>query len=187
VNTLHDAARDLYDALSGLEQQAKAGLRRQSLRYSRRSAAASAGISEQRISDWVPRDPEKAKVPHDAHDDVMALIRTWSEWAGDARINRRQWSNLIESAQPHRERATATADPGLGIPIAEAVDPFAFEVHRSIEAETGRADLALPPLPPYVRRAHNELLAQAAKTYPRDTLAGILAGVDAEHGHRAGG
>jgi hypothetical protein len=137
VDTVRDATHDLYAALSGLEQRAKAGLRRQSLPYSRRSTAASAGISEQRISDWVPRDPEKAKVPHDAHEDVMALIRTWSAWAGDARVDQRYWSTLIESAQPRRERTAAIADPGPGIPIAEAVDPFAFEVHRSIEVETG--------------------------------------------------
>ncbi|NED82627.1 hypothetical protein G3I76_21320 [Streptomyces sp. SID11233] len=42
--------------------------------------------------------------------------------------------------------------------LTEATDPFALGVHRSIAVPRGRS-AGSPPLPPYVRRAHDERLA----------------------------
>jgi hypothetical protein len=51
----------------------------------------------------------------------------------------------------------ARMDSAVGEPITQVTDPFALEVHRPITAaEAGR----LPALPVYVRRAHDERLAE---------------------------
>lgn len=157
---MHEAARDLHTALSALEGRAKEGRRRKSERYSRRLAASAAGISDRRINDWVPGDPAKAKVPHDAHEDVMALIRVWSQWAGETRVDQRYWSNLIDAAQPSRKRTGTVSGAGPGIPIAEAVDPFAFEVHQAIEVGKPGIGGVLPPLTSYISREHDAQLAR---------------------------
>ncbi|WNI28285.1 tetratricopeptide repeat protein [Streptomyces sp. ITFR-6] len=56
--------------------------------------------------------------------------------------------------------------------LTEATDPFALGVHRSIAVRRGRS-AGSPPLPPYVRRAHDERLAagvDAAVTAGESTL-----------------
>ena len=57
----------------------------------------------------------------------------------------------------------ALAHPGTDItaagrPLEEVTDPFAFEVHRPVQPED--APTGLPPLPPYVRREHDQALGQ---------------------------
>ncbi|WP_405893733.1 hypothetical protein OG272_15805 [Streptomyces sp. NBC_00104] len=51
---------------------------------------------------------------------------------------------------------TARLEAPMGVPLADARDPFALEVHRSI---TLSGQGGLPELPPYVSRAHDERLA----------------------------
>jgi hypothetical protein len=57
------------------------------------------------------------------------------------------------------ESVSAAANP-LGRPITDALDPFDLEVHRVIEARSDARE-ELPVLPPYVRRRHDERLAEA--------------------------
>ncbi len=47
--------------------------------------------------------------------------------------------------------------PVLGRPLTQVTDPFALEVHRPLEPDVGMSR-NLPPLPPYVRRPHDEKL-----------------------------
>jgi hypothetical protein len=56
-----------------------------------------------------------------------------------------------------RSGANTTAGPRLGRLISELDDPFVLEVHRPVQVEGARN---LPPLPPYVRRDHDEALAE---------------------------
>ncbi len=49
-----------------------------------------------------------------------------------------------------------------GRPLVEETDPFALEVHRPVEPDAGTSS-DLPPLPPYVQRAHDEELARVAQ------------------------
>ena len=48
-----------------------------------------------------------------------------------------------------------------GVPLAGITDPFALEVHRPVEL--GDASAVLPPLPPYVRRPHDDLLDRVVR------------------------
>jgi tetratricopeptide (TPR) repeat protein len=48
----------------------------------------------------------------------------------------------------------------LGQPLPLVTDPFALEVHRAIDHNTGRFPDDLPPLPAYIERAHDEELDQ---------------------------
>jgi hypothetical protein len=52
--------------------------------------------------------------------------------------------------------AARMASPA-GVPLAEVLDPFALEVHRPITLEWAGL---LPPLPPYVPREHDRVLAE---------------------------
>jgi hypothetical protein len=56
----------------------------------------------------------------------------------------------------------ATCGLAPGRPLMEETDPFALEVHRPMEPDVGTSR-DLPPLPPYVRRTHDEELAQVTQ------------------------
>ena len=163
-----DPARTLYEALRVLEHRARSGRQAAGLPYSRRETAREvrrsygADLHGQRISQWLPDDPGKAQVPRDSQE-VWALVRLWSDWAGDPGCDQRYWSDLVEAAQPYRTPgAAASAAPGR--PLGEFIDPFALEVHQAVDVDDpgpdGHAD-GLPPLPAYVRREHDMRLNKA--------------------------
>jgi tetratricopeptide (TPR) repeat protein len=111
-------------------------------------------VGDQRISDWVPTRDKEPKVPSDrSSDDVLALVRLWSSWAGES-VNERHWRNLLEQAQPVRVPRTVPAGPGR--PVREFTDPFTLEVHEAID---GGGASGLPLLPLYVVRQHDRWLA----------------------------
>ncbi|WP_406399596.1 hypothetical protein [Streptomyces uncialis] len=110
-------------------------------------------VGNQRISAWVPAIDREPQVPSDrSSDDVLALVRLWSSWAGE-RVNERQWRDLLEKAQPVRELRAVRTGPGR--PVREFTDPFALEVHEPIDGGPG-----LPLLPLYVEREHDRWLAK---------------------------
>ncbi|MFF2044379.1 tetratricopeptide repeat protein [Kitasatospora sp. NPDC058170] len=109
LRTLRDAARAAR-VRSGLPWSA-----REAERQVRRSALPDAErFRAQRISDWVPDDPAAAKVPAPAgHQQVLALVAVWSDWAG-LPVDARGWSDLLDRAQPVRaqpERGRDAAGP----------------------------------------------------------------------------
>jgi tetratricopeptide (TPR) repeat protein len=157
----------LYEALRTLEHRARSERRRAGLPRSRREAAREAqrrygvAVEGRRLSDWLPDEPGAAQVPRDS-DQVWAIVRLWSDWAGDSAPDRRYWSDLVEAAQPHRAPSAATqAAPGR--PLGDFTDPFALEVHRAIDVDVVGSDRHagdLPPLPGYVSRDHDVQLGR---------------------------
>ncbi|MFD9907351.1 hypothetical protein [Streptomyces sp. NPDC059063] len=155
-------ARELVEQLRALEQRARTARRRAGRAYSRREVSQALGkppynraVDNQRISAWVPltadRDPQ---VPSDrSSDDVVALVRLWSSWAGEV-LNERDWRDLLERAQPARSLRATPARPGR--PVREVTDPFALEVHEAID---GGGAPELPLLPLYARRRHDRWLS----------------------------
>ena len=78
---------------------------------------------------------------------VLARMAAWDQRDAVARV-RELWIR-------------AATDVPIGIPIEELEDPFALEVHRSIEVDVGQRHL--PLLPCYVCRAHDKKLANVVK------------------------
>ncbi|MFC5655026.1 hypothetical protein [Streptomyces nogalater] len=111
-------------------------------------------VGNQRISAWVPPGGREPQVPSDkSSDDVVALVRLWSSWAGEG-VNERHWRDLLEQAQPVRGLRTVPACSGR--PVREFTDPFGLEVHEAID---GGGAPGLPLLPLYVGRQHDRWLA----------------------------
>ena len=161
-------ARALYDELRALRERARTRRRADgeafSLREIEKALARSPYLVKfrsQAISDWLPDDAGKAQVPRDA-DLVWALVRLWSDWAGDGQPAERHWRGLVERAQPGRVPHSAAAPAGR--PISEFGDRLVLEdleVQPAVEptgAWTGAAVLGL--LPAYVRREHDHLLQE---------------------------
>ena len=121
-------AQSLYEALRVLERRAVAARQKAGLPPSRREAAAATRrapyhveVDARRISSWLPEDPSSAQVPRtrDA-DKVWALVRVWSDWAGDRSPRQRYWMDLIEAAQPARVRK-ATEDSTVRLTYLQQV------------------------------------------------------------------
>ncbi|GEB61842.1 sel1 repeat family protein [Streptomyces gardneri] len=170
-------SRELYERLRALERRAEEVLCLAGDRYSRRKVSQALGkppysrrIESQRISAWVPlRGEGDPQVPSDrSSDDVLALVRLWSAWAGE-KADERDWRNLLERAQPIRVPRAPTAAPGR--PVREFGDPFALEVHEAIDG--GCADSELPLLPPYVEREHDRQLAGVVESIARPGAEGL--------------
>ena len=112
MGRMTDPARSLHEALRALEHRAVTTRQKVGLPSSRRAAADAAGkppyatkVNAQRISSWVPADPALAQVPRAGDTDkVWALVRVWSDWAGERSPQQRYWMDLIEAAQPARAR-----------------------------------------------------------------------------------
>lgn len=100
-------ARDLYDALRALEERAKTAYNAKSgHRYSRRLAAQKAeghdSTLDRRLATWLPDDWHRAKVPDlSSSERLSALVRVWSEWAGEP-CDVGRWQTLLDRAQPPR-------------------------------------------------------------------------------------
>ncbi|MBB6396201.1 tetratricopeptide (TPR) repeat protein [Actinomadura coerulea] len=175
-----DDARTLYDELRVLRERARTRRRAAgevfSLREIERALTRppyAIKFRGQAISDWLPEDAAKAQVPRDA-DVVWALVRLWSDWAGDGQPAERHWRGLVERAQPARVPPSAAAPAGR--PIGEFGDRLVLEdleVQPAVDltgAVTGAAGLGL--LPAYVRREHDWLL-QAVVDAAKDGHSGI--------------
>jgi tetratricopeptide (TPR) repeat protein len=166
---MSESARALYEALRALEHRARTARRASGQVHSRRETAHAAArephrvqVDSRRISDWVPPDFGKAKVPRATETDkVLAIVRVWSAWASDPAPDRRYWENLLEAAQP--QRAARSDSPGhvTGCGLDQVTDPFAVEVHRAIDA--GPEVTGLPVLPAYVRREHDVRLGEVVQ------------------------
>lgn len=119
---MSEAARDLYDQLRALEGRAQTARGRNASRREAAKATArppySTPVSGQRISSWLPDNPAQAQVPSTRlADQVWAIVRVWSDWAGERPQSRRYWADLIERAQPARVPGTGreeTRAPGPG-------------------------------------------------------------------------
>jgi hypothetical protein len=133
-----DPARMLYQALAALEDKAVAARRKDGLPYSRRAAGAAAArapysvkIDGRRISSWVPADPAVAQVPRAGDADrVWALVRVWSDWAGDPAPRQRYWRDLIEAAQPATLRKPVAGSPASMSPARAARTAYLEQVRR---------------------------------------------------------
>jgi hypothetical protein len=117
-----DPAPSLYEALRALEHRAAAARRKAGLSSSRREAAAIAckapykvKLNSRLISSWLPPDSARAQIPRaDEADKVWALVRVWSEWAGDRIPEQRYWLDLIVAAQPTRARKPVEGVTAVG-------------------------------------------------------------------------
>ncbi|MGW2105107.1 hypothetical protein [Streptomyces sp. NPDC001948] len=88
------------------EARRVAGLRSSQKEVEKALKAAPYSIAEFRgkfISEWVPEDASKARIPSDA-DAVWPLVRLWSAWANETEPDQRYWGGLVEKAQPPRPR-----------------------------------------------------------------------------------
>ena len=114
-----DPARRLYEELRVLERRAVVARRQAGSPASRREAAAAARrapygaqVDARRISSWLPKEDGPAQVPRIADaDKVWALIRVWSDWAGDRSPRQQYWMDLIDNAQPARTRRPVENTP----------------------------------------------------------------------------
>ena len=99
-------ARALYDALRALEERARTARRRSGALYSRRDVAQRAGGDPKtlgnRLGEWLNEEWAKAKTPDPGSEfQLMAVVRVWSEWAGEG-FDGRRWVTLLEEAQVSR-------------------------------------------------------------------------------------
>ncbi|MFJ7175466.1 hypothetical protein ACIQXA_03310 [Streptomyces massasporeus] len=80
--------------------------------------------------------------------DVVAVVTVLARLA--------QWDAHAAVVRARDLWVTARLEAPLGVPLADARDPFALEVHRPITLDEQGG---LPELPPYVSREHDERLA----------------------------
>jgi len=151
-------ARELYDQLRALKGRASAARLAAGKPFSQREIEKalrrppfSVEFRGKTISEWLPDDFPRAKVPH--ADGVWPLIRLWCDWAGEPEPDERSWQDLVERAQPVR-RPPSDRKP-VGRPIADYAGRLVLdylEVHPCIEVGQGTG---LDLLPPYVKRKHD--------------------------------
>ena len=124
-----------------------------------------AGVPRATLNDWatgkaLPRDPAL----------VDAVARVLAGHARQAAPLLQVWEQLVGADTARRPARSAPGQPIAGL------DPFVLEVHRLVEADSGAE--ALPALPPYARRAHDEALAAvvAAAAGGQSQLAVLVGG-----------
>ncbi|MFE3664450.1 hypothetical protein ACFXOR_15995 [Streptomyces sp. NPDC059164] len=110
-------ARELYDELRTLEAKAKTACRRTGQKYSRRDVARLAGgrgsSLDRRLGEWLHEEWDNAKTPaSNSSEQLIAVVRLWSEWAGE-RCDESRWLTLLDEAQlprtpPRRPEAVLT-------------------------------------------------------------------------------
>ncbi|MFG2019971.1 hypothetical protein [Actinomadura geliboluensis] len=101
-------------------------------------------------------------------DQLTQVGSVLAQWAREKPHPQAVWSRLLTADRAGKARGEAPAPPdtgggraGVGRPLNEVTDPFVLEVHRPIASE--RAGGSAPLLPPYVRRAHDDRLAQVVE------------------------
>ena len=148
---------------------------------SNRAIARALGVSPQTVTNWFagthfPDQDAEAPVK------VVRMIKASAEEQGITApeglldVDRWREAHRAEAARRRRRtsdaavrtRAQRAAAPGLF--LDEAADPFQFEVHRPVKAPGAYS--GLPALPPYVRREHDEKLAEVSSA-ARDGQSGI--------------
>lgn len=177
-----DGLRALQEALRALEDRAKSACRAKGRSYSRREVAKAvtrryhASLHSSRITEWLRE--EGGRAPRD-EDQVWALVRVWNDLAGlpvqDG--DRLHWNRLVRDAQPPRP----TRFDGIGRPLSEWVDPLDLEIHPAISALNG----PLPALTRYVRRAHDDTLAEVVERAQWISTMAVLVGGSATGKTRA--
>ncbi len=123
-------------------------------RVSQAGLARESGVATTTLSDWVIG---KA-LPREAGD-LSKVGAVLARWAGQHEVPLADWERLLEA--DHAAREPGEPGPGQLIAGLDPLDAFVLEVHRPVTADTGAGDL--PVLPRYVRRAHDEDLAEVAE------------------------
>ena len=122
------------------------GRRLTQARLARESGVPSATVGSWATGTALPREAGPAEA-------VGAVL---ARWAGEDSPALKEWEQLLEADQAARPpRAPAPAGPGRL--VSELDDPFALEVHRPVDAVSGGQNLGI--LPPYIRRDHDDNLA----------------------------
>jgi len=154
-------ASALLAGLAQLWDQGKA----QGGQRSQARLAAESGVPGATVNDWATG---KA-LPRDAAQ-VEQVGTVLARWAAQAPLPLADWERLLEADQAARRHG----EPGPGWPIG-SLDPFALEVHRPVTAKATVREL--PLLPPYVRRTHDENLAQVmARAVAGQSMMAVLVG-----------
>jgi len=169
------AAQALWAALRALRDRASSARAALDLPFSYRETSRAlnkppyaVSLHAQRIGEWLRDSPHDSRIPSpDSHDEVLALVRLWSLWAGeDQSLRQGHWDALLEAARSERNPPPAgLVAAAVGWPIRDVTNPFALEVHQAIDA--GAQDAHLPVMPAYVKREHDRQLCtvvQAALT-----------------------
>ena len=119
-----------------------------------RRLAEASGVPSQTLNSWATG----TSLPQHL-DQLHNVGRALAGWAGEEPPKARQWDQWRR-----RDQFTRAPDPGddddtqPGRLVTELTDPFVLEVHRPVAVDSAGADL--PVLPPYIRRRHDEELAQ---------------------------
>ncbi|WP_147269111.1 helix-turn-helix domain-containing protein [Sphaerisporangium album] len=125
-------------------------------RHTQKELAEACGVPHTTVGSWATGH----SVPRDL-DQLVRIGAVLAGWAGERPATAAQWELLVRSdRRPRRDtgRQAASTD-GPGRPLEQVSDPLALEVHRPIEATRPDAG-TLSVLPPYVRRAHDQRLAE---------------------------
>ena len=120
-----------------------------------RRLAEAAGVPSQTLSSW----STGTSLPQNL-DQLHDVGRALAGWTGEEPPKVRQWDQWRRRDQfahvPDQGHDDDDARPGRL--VSELTDPFALEVHRPVAVDSVGANL--PVLPPYIRRRHDEELAQ---------------------------
>jgi hypothetical protein len=119
------------------------------------------------IAAWVAADDDLPGAPET--DTINRIIRETALPPSQANVvavvvvlaRAARWDAEHASARARDLWVQARLAAPVGTPLAEVTDPFTMEVHRPITAQGERQEL--PPLPPYVRRAHDARLAEVVE------------------------
>lgn len=125
-------------------------------RVTQKRLAEGAGVPLTTVNSWATG----SSLPRDL-DQLAAVGAVLARWADETAPTGRTWSRLLRADQESRSGASAPEPSGAGAgrPLDQVTDPFALEVHRPADLD-GPDGKGLPALPPYVRRAHDERLAE---------------------------
>jgi hypothetical protein len=108
------------------------------------------GVPVQTLNGWA-----RGKTLPRQLDKLTAVGDVLADRAGMTPRTQRQWEQLLQADQGAR---IVAGDSRLGHLIAELDDPFSLEVHRPVEVTS--LGSGLPLLPTYVRRHHDDVLAE---------------------------
>jgi hypothetical protein len=114
--------------------------------------AEESGVPVSTVGSWATG----ASLPRDL-DQLAAVGAVLARWGAQKPPAPREWSHLMRADEGARG---ALGDAGPGRLVAELTDPFTLEVHRPVEVD-GPAGAGLPVLPPYIKRDHDDSLANA--------------------------